>query len=193
MFHKYKRLKRETDIRQIRHEQHPYFFGSELQIMSKKNGSCAYWRFLYKLRKQAVQKLLFSPHVRSRGRRKWRSCLTQLFLLGEKAAKAVCVYIVDLDSKTQSASSDAPSFPCNAVSANPYPPPFLLLPWPRGGSRWVRGRPSLRSATRLARLAMVHVDCWCMDKRQLLCGLKDLLHILTMSTPTAVKVLHAKP
>ena len=35
--------------------------------------------------------------------------------------------------------------------------------------------------------------CCYMGKRQLLCGLKDLLHILTMSTPTAVKVLHAKP
>ena len=28
--------------------------------------------------------------------------------------------------------------------------------------------------------------CWYMGKRQLLCGLKDLLHVLTMSTPTAV-------
>ena len=90
----------------------------------------------------------------------WLHFFLQMVWLREKDAKAVCVYIVDLDSKTQSASSDAPSFPCNAVSANPYPPLSHLLPWPRGGSCWVRGRPSLRSATRLARLAMVHVDIW---------------------------------
>ena len=84
----------------------------------------------------------------------------QMVWLWEKAAKALFVYIVDLDSKTQSASSDAPNFPCNAVSANPYPPLSHLLPWPRGGSWWVRGRPSLRSATRLTRLAAVHVDLW---------------------------------
>ena len=82
-------------------------------------------------------------------------------------------------------------FPLQCCLCQPLPSPF---PSPTLTQRWIK---MIQSKTEPSFCHPVGKAgdgaCWRMGKKQLLCGLKDLLHILTMSTPTAVKVPHAKP